>query len=231
MATTFWGVDSVAAAHQPVPAVTGKTPLYDYLVGKGLTPSFFGRYLGKATTVLSKAEADFLLGKGCKILPVYRSGSVNGQSGSAAAAKAISAAKAVGVAPGTVIYTDVEPLEKPSVDYIKDWCKTMWSSPFGGAGGFYCNNWSGSDFMKAFKKAYDDMDASMRAAVYLWCQYPLKACGQSSSFAPSPPTFFPTGPNVWQYALGCLKYSQGSNKYALIDMNTANMDGYNAMWG
>jgi hypothetical protein len=85
--------------------------------------------------------------------------------------------------------------------------------------------------MRAFKKAYDDMDESMRAAIYLWCQYPLKACGQSSSFMPAAPSFFPTGPNVWQYALGCLKYSQGSKKYALIDMNTANGDGYSAMWG
>ena len=80
MATIFWGVDSVAAAHQAVPAATGKVTLFDYLVSKGLTPSFFGRYLDGGMVNLTAAEVSFLHGKGCAVLPVYRKGAMGGKT-------------------------------------------------------------------------------------------------------------------------------------------------------
>jgi Domain of unknown function (DUF1906) len=230
MASVFWGVDSVAAAHHPVPAVTGKVALYDYLVAKGLTPSFFGRYLDGGSVNLTTAEVGYLHGKGCAVLPVYRKGPVGGKNGAVDASRAIEIADALSMAAGVTIYTDVEPLEKPTVEYITTWCTRMWNSKYGGAGGFYCNNWVGSDFMRTFKKAFEQMDQEMRGNVRLWCQYPLRRCGQISSFEPDKPTFFPSGPTVWQYALGCLPYKQSTHSYALIDMNTANATGMSAMW-
>ena len=134
------------------------------------------------------------------------------------------------MAAGVTIYTDIEPLEKPTIEYLVGWCTTMWNSKYGGAGGFYCNNWVGSDFMRTFKQAFAKMDEEMRAAIRLWCQYPLRRCGQSGTFVPDKPPFFPAGPRVWQYALGCLPYKQGAQSYALIDMNTANEEGFAAMW-
>src|SRR5262245_5898211 len=120
-----WGVDSVAGAHEAVPAATGKATLYDYLVSRDLKPEFFGRYLSGGTRNLTAAEVTYLHGKGCRILPVYRNGNVAGKNGTVEAGRAIGLANALGMAGGVVIYTDVEPLEKPSVDYILSWCKTM----------------------------------------------------------------------------------------------------------
>lgn len=229
--SSIWGVDSIANADQPVPAITGKVTLYDYLVAKNLKPAFFGRYLAAPAGVhlLTSAEASYLRNKGCRILPVYRKKPTL-ESGEAAATKAIAAASAVGVAAGVVLYTDIEPLDKPSPEYLLGWCKTMWASKFGGAGGFYCNNWVGSDFMRAFKKALEQMATPMKNRISLWCQYPLHKCGQLTTFSPDTPSFYPDGPMVWQYALGCLKYTQGEHQYALIDMNMATQRGYDDMW-
>ena len=229
-----WGVDSVAGAHEAVPAATGKVTLYDHLVAKGLEPEFFGRYLSGGTKNLTKAEVTFLHNKGCRILPVYRNGAIAGKNGTVEAGRAIDLANALGMAGGVVIYTDIEPLEKPSVDYILGWCKTMRASKYGGSGGFYCNNWSGSDFMKAFKPAFEKMDETMRNGIYLWCQHPPKKCGKDSSFNPEKPAFFPSGPNVWQYAINCLTYKQVVNgvtkTWGLIDMNSADTYGFEVMW-
>lgn len=228
---TYWGVDSSVSAHKPVPGVTGTATLYDYLVtNKRVTPTFFGRYLKGGTTNLTVAEADYLLERNCKILPVFRNGNPAGKDGATFATLAIGAANAVGVGNNVVIYVDIEPLEKPTVAFIKGWATTMYRSRFGGAGGFYCNNWVGSDFMKAFKVAYNELDPVTRTYIYLWCQIPQNnGCQVKASFTPNPVDIHPSGPRVWQYGLDCFKIP--GHKYGLVDMNTANHLGYAGMWG
>jgi hypothetical protein len=239
MTASFWGVDSVAPAHLPVQG-SGKATFYEYLVAKNLKPQFFGRYLvGSKEQILTAGEAQYLLSNKCRILPIYREAIPTEKStaldGATAAGRAITAATALGMPNGVYIYADIEPLWKPSVDYIIGWCTAMSLSKFGGCGGFYCNNWSLSDFMRSYKTAFNKMDVPMKESkINLWCQYPPKGCSQAAAsfdFAPARPLFHLSGPVVWQYAINCLKQNIGGNMIGLIDMNLATQRGFDGMWG
>ena len=202
------------------------------MVDNNLRPSFFGRYLNIGDA-LNTDEAIYLLGEGCRILPVYSGAAPaapNEQTGEAAANKAIAAATRLSMAEGVVIYANIEGHWKPRPEYIIDWCSTLWG--VGRGAGFYCNNWAQSDFMTAFKAAFGKMKSPMRERIRLWCQHPYRGCeqGQISSFSPESPIFYPAGPSVWQYARECFKFNQGGETWGLIDMNTATQGGFDAMW-
>ena len=238
MENSIWGVDSVAPAHQPVGGATGKLTFYDHLVAKGMKPDFFGRYLvAPKEQRLSKGEVRYLLDRGCRILPVFRAEIPTENStladGKSAAIKAITAAEALQMPGGVFIYADIEPDWKPSVDYLLGWCKEMMGSKYGGAGGFYCNNWSLSHFMRSYQKAFDSMAMPTKERmINLWCQHPAKTCSASAiSFSPELPAFHKTGPVVWQYAINCLKFNLNGKPIGLIDMNLANQRGFDDMWG
>jgi hypothetical protein len=254
----FWGVDSWARSDKAVGASTGKASVFDHLVTKGLKPDFFGRYLGKSDSSLTADEARFLLQHGCRIVPVYRGEPRKSQkknskgetyyskvfeAGSAAANNAIEAANAVGMPGGVVIYADIEAGEDPGADYIVGWCRTMWHSKFGGAGGFYCDNRASAPFMKSLKKARErleaeeDMGKAMKDRISLWCQFRYlgdNQPGQNRVFKPEKPDFLPSGPAVWQYSRNCLPFTQkvaGTvTSYALIDKNVATQNAFKEMW-
>ena len=152
--TTVWGVDSVNESSH----LLGGHPLYDYVVDHmGVQPHFWGRYL----SMLTAPEVAFLGARNCKILPikngldsVMRRGLKEGLQ---AATDAATAATALGIPNGVVIYADIEPNWAPSRDFLLGWMLGISASNY--TDGFYMNPQPNSPFLAPYKDAFDVRDA------------------------------------------------------------------------
>jgi hypothetical protein len=119
-------------------------------VAKRKTPAFWGRYIRCVSptdsNVLTTTERDFLFSKGCAILPIYnrtvyqRNGSAwsgTFADGVTDALDALAAAATLEIAPGVVIYADIEPnWVNVSSQWVLGWWCTFYPSPYWG--GLYC---------------------------------------------------------------------------------------------
>jgi glycoside hydrolase-like protein len=249
---TFWGVDSAAAANSG--PVGSHTTLYDAVVspaGAGRTPAFWGRYIGHPTTRfnLTPGEADFLLGRDCRIVLIYggtTSATVGTyQQGVDHATTAInylaSNSLAVPEDDSVWIYCDTEyPSMSPTADFFRGWSDTMFSSSYGGAGGVYGNTSviAAPQFNTPYCKAYA-ADSNMRevnATALLWANQPNQCAGASChppTLAGSPPGFSivnvpPCGaPTViYQYAINLTIAGMRD----AVDFDLANDVGFASMW-
>lgn len=228
----FWGVDSANSANHLVEAKT----LFDVITQKaGQAPAFWGRYIG-GRFALTRAEAQFLHNKNCKILIIYNGthdtpASVQGgfQEGANDANKAISAAQALGVPEGVWIYGDLEASWKPTAEWFKGWSDTMLESQYGGAGGVYGNPHpaNSANFNKPYCDAFasdPNMQGDDAEAAYVFSSEPEPGCTRAAgapAFAPDKP---PCNPKtvIWQYAENCFD--------GLVDEDLANDAGFRSMW-
>jgi hypothetical protein len=248
----FWGVDSFNRADQKASGTGGKT-LYDHVVEKfkrlrpeGKGPDFWGRYLGGANP-LTPPEADFLLKKGCRILVVYnriaklressnpaKKAPVGTQSdGAGAAGDAIKIAASLGMPRGSFIFANIESWMQPSKDWLFGWCKTMFLSQYGGAGGFYCNTADPpfSRFSQEFNKVFQGVTTPKLwpHSCRLFAQSPFRGCQViPAKYEPQKLTGFPHDPSFWQYAINCDK--PPGEKNGLYDLDLANELGWQSLW-
>jgi hypothetical protein len=227
---THWGVDSANKANSQAHGQT----LFDYIAQvAGQAPKFWGRYIGSSFS-LDGSEAQFLHGKGCKILVIYNGAhnspmSVQGgfNEGANDANRAISAAQTLGIPHGIWIYVDVESNWSPTSDWFRGWSDTMFHSRYGRAGGVYGNPLpaNAAHFNTPYCRAFNS-DPNMQgdAAALIFSSEPEPGCTSAAgapTFAPASP---PCNPNavIWQYAENCFG--------GLFDEDLANDVGLASMW-
>lgn len=236
----YWGVDSLMPANSTSKVPGGQT-LYDFVASKERAPDFWGRYIvGIKGQVLTKAEAGFLLKKKCRILPIFngitaRSVKGNRAVGASHAKQAIAAAAGLGIPHHTYLYANIEVLWKPSKDWMLGWWEEMFSSHYGGAGGFYCspapfNSWFNTPYKKAMAETKKSGRVlNIRYFCPLFASGPLKGCAASRTSTPFKPFRSPANPDstaLWQYAINCHKVG----KHGLFDKDFANERGYRSLW-
>jgi hypothetical protein len=256
---TAWGVDSVS----PATTKLGNQTLFDYVTEKcGMQPSFWGRYLqrltangtpdGGDTGGLTAAEASFILGRGCRILPIYRGAgpvSVAGgrHTGQADAAKAIAQAERVGVPPGVVIYVDIEPNWAPVRDWFLGWWDGMAPSPYND--GIYSNGQATNPFSRPYAEAFVARDPDARAT-FLWAQVPqhanpaeFRGCPTArealrSTYAPVRHPSNAANTVLWQLKINCLPFPFPGDIHLPVAVNQGRIDNnlalpqaVDGMWG
>jgi len=236
----FWGVDSLLPANGTQFVPGGKT-LYELVQGDERAPDFWGRYIvGAKGQALTKDEAKFLLDRKCRILPIYNGASPASvkegrQTGIQHATAAIKAASALGIPKLTFIYCNLEWDWSPTKDWILGWWETMFTSVYGGIGGFYCNPAPfNNKFLAPYRAAIDESAKARKPwsksnPCVLFSSAPTKGCGTNrtklswEAFEPS----FHTGSTVlWQYAINC--HTVGT--HGLYDKDLANERGFDTLW-
>jgi hypothetical protein len=235
----WWGVDSLIPANYILNNLKDKPTVYQYVVDKmERAPDFWGRYIvGTQEQRLLREEADFLLARDCRILPIFNQAHVSAglEMGREDARKALKAASDLSIPAGVWIYADIEPGWKPTRDWIRGWWDGMYNSMYGGCGGLYCNSHPINTY---FTYPYGEalkMEPTSRNILfnsYLWAQTPAKGCSSKPSsmqFTPDSPKSHLGGARVWQYATKCLVGAMKPGK-ELVDMDLANDTGYDGMW-
>jgi hypothetical protein len=229
MVTTVWGVDSQVRASDKFRGRSAWDIVCDEL---GRKPRFWGRYIRGTDQNVDAEEASFLFDRGCRVLPLVTfsgSSQVQGSfaSGASKAGEAIASARALGIPGGVFIYADIEPLWRPSKDFILGWWDGMRQSMYGGYGGLYCNNHPINSF---FNVPYRDALATYRKKhpagahkIFLWVQTPAVG-GIDPSWPEEHTGDFA---RVWQFSLNrCTGYGTTG----LVDLDLATEEGFNAMW-
>jgi hypothetical protein len=229
-----WGVDSFNSAFAK-PGGTGGKTLWDFVTTTyGRPPTFWGRYLNGAATHLTIAEVNFLLHNDCRIVPVVIPNSDNMQAkgrqgyanGRRSGNTTLELADNLHMPAEVFLYIDIEDWMKPSTEWMDGWTDVMEESKYGGGGGFYClpDNFNFASAYRGLLGKYPDWPQSQRS---LWSASPHLngLCGSKTdpAFTPNSPTVDPGVVAIWQYAIGC----HGN----LVDLNLANDDGFNVMWG
>jgi hypothetical protein len=221
-----WGVDSWNKATGKVP---GRNQIFWAWVCATYkrAPEFWGRYiLGGGGPPLDDPEVQFLLSKGCRILPIVRPNpakmAVTGLKGVAngmeAANNTLAAAKNLSIPSSVYIYLDIESGDKPS----EDWISGLFTNMSPRVPGFYCSP-TNPNFHVPYCKALNRI-ANKDAPRRLWSVTPYQGCQASpTDFKADSPKCDPGAGGVVQYAIGC----HGN----LIDLDLANDDGFNSMWG
>ncbi len=190
----LWGVDSAAK-------VSGSN--YQCVVENNGKPAFWGRYLKTVPRYadgLTRSEANFLHGKGIKILPIYSDfrEAIGYDKGRVAARNAVYLAKMLDVPGGVFLFANIEKFFRVDDAWIQGWVETLY--PSGYRPGFYHDPEEGS-FSSAYCKAASAQPL-VRTQSVLWSASPLPGPtteAEAPAFKPSAP---PCAANVWLWQYG-----------------------------
>jgi hypothetical protein len=240
----YWGVDSYAPAYRP-----GTFCLYDQVV-KVKKPAFWGRYIrcpnAADPNALTGTERDFLLGKGCAIVPIYnrtvyqRRGPTWASTfadGVADAVDAITVATGLGIPTGVYIYADIEPgWPNVSTAWILGWWCTFYPSPYWGAlyctlQQKYCNALAQVQSLEP-PPNLDFIDLirwcpipEIMTGSYVWSFSPYRGSFTlPPAWQPLTPPCHPDGVKLWQYCANHLVAG------TYVDADLATGDAYAGMW-
>ena len=202
----IFGVDSLELSTHTV--ASGQT-LYDWVVSQGKTPQFWGRYLN-GSGILTSAEVTYLHGKNCKIIPIF-SGTKNCSNSNATQAQgnadgqlAVTAAKALSIPNGTVIYVDIESGYTPSSAWLQGYCDALWNgNPTYYTPGFYCDPTSAS-FTTPFNAAVAAGTSHIGLGLsMIWVSMPSLSTAITAALPAWNPgtfqSFAQNNINFWQY--------------------------------
>jgi len=212
-----WGVDSAAPVNQS---------LYDCVASNYGRPDYWGRYLTTVANVsdgLTKAEVQFLLTKGVRILPIFNpfSEAVGYQKGRTAATNASFHARKLGVPTGVRIFANVEHFYSVDEGWIRGWVDGMY--PTGYTAGFYHDPAKG-EFSNAYCAAVAK-DEKVHQQAVLWSAEPEPGVSSKQnrpkSFSPIKP---PCSANVWGWQYG------RDAKDCPIDTNLIDSRLYEQLW-
>jgi hypothetical protein len=236
-----WGVDTIWTATEPtVPG--GTESVWDWICAiYGKSPEFWGRYLNRGKQPLNSAEAGFLRGHECRIVPIVypnaermhvpgRPGYAHGQrSGNTT----LDLADKIGVPDDVFIYIDIEDTMQPSLDWMDGWTSIMLGSRFGGMGGFYCGP-KFITFRNPYCKLLDKYKSiSKQSDRSIWSFTPrLGDCTKiPGSISGNEPDCDAGATAVWQYAVACHGFGAHEHTNIDYDLDVANDDGFAVMWG
>lgn len=266
----LWGVDSTGMRpHHPVHYVSAtRGPMqemtaYEFvsmrateLTGIDTKPAFWGRYLNGASKDynLIAPEIDYLLSRGCRIVPIFLPGSHNRNgfdAGSRAAEAAEGFARQIGVPDGVRIYADLENRAFDS-EWFRGWCTRMFQSNYGGMGGVYGDTQHSWSWGAAAAAGVPDdpqsgtlisdlaagrVTAGKSSLFYTWTTRPFlghelttgEPLMPSEFRAINPPANFLMKTVLWQYRQN-VKLGLHLHHGALVDLDLATEDGYADMW-
>ena len=212
----YWGVDSTNPIHADRRmghrGLSRGTTIFEHLSNFVQPPAFWGRYLNRSRTRLTKREVEILrehIGQirasdqgrqnyTCRILPIYNRfssqperyvGTAAHRNGRGDATDAILRAEAVEIPAGVCIYADLE-RNRVSRAYFEGWFEVMYDSIYYGAGGVYGNakqhHFNGPSGNEGWRENVDDAFGAAEArAVGLWQNDP-RAFVQSHPWTQNP---------------------------------------------
>ncbi|MBI4904644.1 MAG: DUF1906 domain-containing protein [Acidobacteria bacterium] len=152
----YWGVDSVENADHNIRTQqefirAGDPPrqtFFEFVTRRvGRQPAFWGRYLNRHPSCLTKTEADYLHRHNCRVLLVYNGvhrhaadlvGQAAYRNGARAAEAAADIAATLGVPSSVQIYADIERWRADAA-WFRGWFETMHALRRAGLGGIYGN--------------------------------------------------------------------------------------------
>ncbi|MEB3102880.1 glycoside hydrolase domain-containing protein [Ferviditalea candida] len=190
----LWGVDSAARV---------SASSYQCVVGNFGAPVFWGRYLKTVSGYadgLTRSEADFLHGKGIKILPIYSDFRIatGYDKGRIIARNAVYHAKMLDVPSDVFLFANIEKFFSVDDAWIRGWVETLY--PSGYRPGFYHDPVE-RNFSSAYCKA-SSAQPLVRTQSVLWSAAPLPGPttkAEAPTFKPSAP---PCASNVWLWQYG-----------------------------
>jgi|GEM_PF-5701580 len=207
-------------------------PFYNWVVSQaGSPPQFWGRYLN-LTGAIAAAEVDYLHSRApyCRILLIYQAPTVDGNylQGVADANDAIGRADALNVPAGVMLFADVEANTSPTAAWLQGWANRMFTSKYGGAGGFYASTHSTSTFITAYATACLEAP-SLMAAARIYSAVWVGDCTPASAapaFAPPLPASNPETVLFWQFKDKCWPNSPAEG----ADQDLALAEGLALLW-
>lgn len=223
----FFGVSSAAPA---VEQLQHNLSMLEWVCRNKIDPNFWGRYIGGSNS-LTKEEAVFIHQMGCKIAPIFNgydeSQMTEQTSGAADAAKAVEAAKELGIKYDTILFLQIPEAFSPSSEYLLGYAKELLQSGF--FPGFYGNTDAKDfDFSHQFSRAYQ-MNSEVFSQCEIWATSPTLPDFNGTTYAHflHPDIWKPHSPScitrdriaIWQYGTKCHPVYNDENTLTSFNLN------------